>query len=185
MSDLGYLIFMAIMVVVFVVAFAVMGAKNKKYLNAQRENNTEKRAMLDLMSRVMEEQYANYTYVVGYYTQTTQKLNTTTYYYFPYILAFTVEELIVFPFIKKEGQLYVRNRLNVDWNMTDFQYKLRKNGVTITLKIMGEKMPINIDPVIKGNGIEKSDRPLCVFQEQEYEKLKMLLPEYASKAKKA
>lgn len=181
----GYspVIFLAICVIVLTAIFVVVGMQNSKYQKAQKENNTDKRDMLDLMSRVMQEAYSNYTYLVGYYTKTQQHLNSTTFYYFPYILAFTQDELIVFPFIKKEGKLYVRNRLDVDWSQTEFKYKIGKKGTTLTLKIVGEKMPINLNPVIKGCGVEKSDKPLCVFQEQEYDLFLKYLPGYQSRAK--
>ena len=177
------IIFMGIAGTAIIVAFTVMGINQKKHLKEQQADNSEKREMLDLMSRVMQEEYGKYAYVVGYYTKIQQKLGSTTYYYFPYVLAFTESEMIVFPFIKKEGRLYVRNRLDVDWNVTKLQYRIRKNSLLLRLKIAGEDMPINLNPVIKGTGTEKSDRPLCVFQEKEYEKLVAYLPGYKSMAK--
>ncbi|MBR6478791.1 MAG: hypothetical protein IKS85_10130, partial [Lachnospiraceae bacterium] len=73
----GYspVIFLAICVIVLTAIFVVVGMQNSKYQKAQKENNTDKRDMLDLMSRVMQEAYSNYTYLVGYYTKTQQHLN--------------------------------------------------------------------------------------------------------------
>lgn len=185
MGDTMEVIFVAIMVPVLIAFFVFWGIKQKKYRDGQRENNTDKRDMLDLMANVMEGAFENYSYVVGYYTKVQQHLGSTTYYYFPYILAFAPEELIIFPFIKKEGRLYVRNQLPVNFSQTELKTKTRKNGVTLNFKIAGEKMPINVDAVIKSDGTEKSDKPLCVFQEAEYEKLLSYLPKYESLAKKA
>ncbi|MCR4598035.1 MAG: hypothetical protein K5678_03260 [Acetatifactor sp.] len=186
MDDFIYVILFALLVVALIVAAIVSSKKTKKLMEAQRANNTDKRDMLDLMSKVTQEAYGNYTYVVGYYTKVKQQsLNTTAYYYFPYIVAFNAEDMIIFPFIKKEGRLYIRNELKVDWNQTQLKVKQKKNGVLLTLKIMGETMPINIDAVIKSQRVEKSDRPLAVFQEAEYEKLKALLPQFVAKSKRA
>lgn len=179
------IIVLAIAVVAIVLAFTFLAVKQNKHLKEQQSNNTEKRQMLDLMAAVMEGGFANYTYVVGYYTKIQQKIGSTVYYYFPYVLAFNAEDLIIFPFIKKEGKLYVRNRLDIDWNMTGFKYKVRKKGTWLTIKMVGETMPIRVDPVIKGSEYENTDRPLCVFQESEYAKLLELLPSFAAKAKQA
>ncbi|MBP5282278.1 MAG: hypothetical protein J6Z22_07235 [Lachnospiraceae bacterium] len=181
--DWGYMFFLAVMVVVITGAFIFMGVKQNKHQQEQKENNTEKKEMLDLMTRVMEAEYPNYTYLVGYFTKVQQKIGSTVYYYFPYILAFTSNELIIFPFIKKDKQLYIRNRLDVDWRQTELKVKYKKNGVVLTFKMLGEKMPINVDAVIKGTGVEKSDRPLCVFQEQEYDLFLKYLPGFIAKAK--
>ena len=175
-----------IALVVFIAAIGIWEAsKRKKYMKTQQETNADKRSMLDLMSKVMGEAYGNFSYLVGYYTKTTQKGNTTTYYYFPYILAFSAEELIIFPFIKKEGQLYYRNKMAVDWSATALKQKNHKKGITLTFKIVGETMPIHLDPVIDSDGTEKSDRPLGIYQEQEYQRFLGYLPGYLSKAKQA
>lgn len=176
---------LAIVFIAIICVFCVMAVKQNKHLKEQQANNTEKRQMLDLMAAVMEGEFANYTYVVGYYTKIQQKIGSTVYYYFPYVLAFNAEELIIFPFIKKEGKLYVRNRMDVNWNLTNFKYKLRKKGALLTCKMVGETMPICVDPVIKGTGMENTDRPLCVFQEQECARLMERLPFFAAKAKQA
>lgn len=179
------LIVLAIAFIAIICVFILMSVKQNNHLKDQQTNNTEKRQMLDLMATVMDSEFANYTYVVGYYTKIQQKIGSTVYYYFPYVLAFNAEELIIFPFIRKEGRLYVRNRMDVNWNLTSFMYKLRKKGALLTFKMVGETMPICVDPVIKGTGLENTDRPLCVFQEQEYAKFLERLPFFAAKAKQA
>lgn len=184
MEDLKYILILVGIAVFFIVMIVWEASKEKKYMKAQQENGTDKREMLDLMAQVMDAEYANYSYVVGRYTKTIQHGRTTTYYYFPYILAFNSEGLIIFPFIKKEGKLYIRNRLAVDWNVTEFKHVIRKKGMTLTFKIVGEVMPINVDPVIKSLGEEKSERPIGVYQEQEYQQLQSYLDIYRSRAKK-
>lgn len=183
----SYVIFLVAMVILIstTFTFVCLSIKQNKHVKEQKENNTEKQEMLDLMTKVMGDEFQKYSYLVGYYTMTKQKLNSTTFYYFPYILAFTKEELIIFPFIKEKGHLYVRNRMDVDWPNTEFRYKMRKKGLTLTIKYFGEKMSINVDPIIKGTGVEKSDRPLCVFQEAEYEKFVAYLPDYIGMSTKA
>ena len=90
---------------------------------------------------------------------------------------------MVFPFIKENGRLYLRNHLDVDWKVAGFDYKIKAKGMTITIKMAGDTLPINIDPVISSGGVEKSDRPICVYQEQEYQRLQGLLERYRSLAK--
>lgn len=182
MGDTLYIIIFVGLIIGLTVAIVVMSGKQKKYMEDQRQNNTEKQKMLELMSRALEGEYDKYSYVVGYYTKIKQHLNVTTYYYFPYILAFSEEEMNIFPFIKEGGNLYLRNRLPVNWNATKFQYKNRKKGVTLTFKMIGETMPIHVDYVIKSSGIEKSDRPIGVYQEAEVEKLKSYLEGYRSRS---
>ena len=179
-----------VLAVIFVIGVCVIAGvseskKAKQYMQKQLETSEDKRALLDLMSKILGEAFVNYTILVGYYTKVTHRGNTTTYYYFPYALAFTQDDLIIYPIIKKEGQLYYRNQMAVDWSATELKQKKRKDGVTLTFKIVGETMPIHIDPVIKSNGMEKSDRPLGIYQEQEYQRFMQYLPGYLAKAKNA
>lgn len=178
MGDIVYILLLIVVVVAVLVTVILSGKKQKAYLEAQRANNTDKQAMLDLMARALGENYEKYTYAVGYYTKIKQKLNETIYYYFPYILAFTQEEMLIFPFIKENGNLFLRNHLAVDWKVAKFDYKLKKDGMTLTFKMVGETMPIHVDSVIKGGMNERSDRPLCVFQERECAMLKGYLEGY-------
>lgn len=178
MSDEVYgLIFVGFVLVVIVLV--IIGVvSGKKYMKKQKEEGTDKRRMLDLMARVLEEKFQEFTYVVGYYTKTERYGRTTTYYYFPYIVAFNETDMIVFPFIVKEGQLYIRNHLVINWQETKMEYTANDKGIRLKLTIAGEKMPINIDKVIKSSGVEKSDRPLGIYQEAEVERLKAMLPNY-------
>lgn len=176
-----------VLILFFVVAIGAIVysmLQKKKYMRQQKETGEDKRAMLGLMAEVMGDIYEGFKYVVGYYTKTTQSGRTTTYYYFPYILAFNASQVIIFPFIKKEGKLYIRNRLPVDWNSTKFTYITKKKGFRVEFSIAGDRMPINVDSVVSSSGVEKSDRPLCVYQEQEVEELKGYLPRYKESAKK-
>lgn len=184
MSDAVWGIIGIALIVVCIVAVIYSKIKQKQYMNKQRETGEDKRAMLDLMSQVMGETYPDYTYMVGYFTKTTQHGRTTTYYYFPYILAFTSAQMIVNSFIKKEGKLYVRNQLPIDWSATKFSYSDKKKSVTMKFTIAGDLLTVNTNPVIVSGGAEKSDRPLCVYQEQEFEKLKSYLPQYKEYSKK-
>lgn len=182
MGNMSYIITLVIVVIAVLAVVIATGKKQKAYMEAQRVNNTDKQNMLQLMEQAMGESYPNFSYLVGYYTKIKQHLNSTTYYYFPYILAFSEKELLIFPFIKENGKLYLRNRLPVNWDVTKFSYKLKKNGMVLTFKMIGETMPINIDPVIKSGGVEKSDRPICVYQEREYQRMGGYLANYSAMA---
>ena len=182
MGEVSYIITLVIVVIAVLAVVIATGKKQKAYMEAQRVNNTDKQNMLQLMEQAMGESYPNFSYLVGYYTKIKQHLNSTTYYYFPYILAFSEKELLIFPFIKENGKLYLRNRLPVNWDVTKFSYKLKKNGMVLTFKMIGETMPINIDPVIKSGGVEKSDRPICVYQEREYQRMGGYLANYSTMA---
>lgn len=155
-----------------------------KYMRTQKETGSDKKAMLTMMAQVMGDAYDSFTYVVGHYTKTTRHGRTTTYYYFPYILAFNQEDVVIFPFIRQEGKLYIRNRLPVDWSNTKLKYSINKTGVKLEFTIIGEKMPIYVEQTIKSGGVEKSDRPICVYQEQEVRRLEACLPRYAGYAKR-
>ena len=178
MSDTFAIVLVAGFAIFFVGIMIYSSVSQKRYMNQQKETGEDKRAMLDLMAQVMEGAYADYTYMVGYFTKTTQSGRTTTYYYFPYILAFNASEMIIFPFIKKEGKLYIRNRLPVDWGSMGFIYTVKKKLITLKFSVAGDTVTVNTNPVIVSGGVEKSDRPLCVYQEQEYEQLKTYLPQY-------
>lgn len=184
MDDIIGMVIFAVIVVFIVGVVIYSSVAEKKYMNKQKETGEDKRAMLDLMSRIMEGAYADYTYMVGYFTKTTQQGRTTTYYYFPYIVAFNSTQMILFSFIKKEGTLYIRNRLPVDWASTKFGYTVKKKLTTLKFTIAGDLVTIHTNPVIASSGVEKSDRPLCVYQEQEYERLKSYLPQYKEYSKK-
>lgn len=167
-----------------ILIIVIPSKKMNRYTKDQKETGADKRAMLDLMSGFLEAEYALYSYAVGYFTTAVARDNVITRYYFPYILAFSTSQIIIFPFIKKEGRLFIRNQLSVDWNHTKFSYKISKNKMVLKFEIGGQKMPIVLNPVIKSDGIEKSERPLGIWQEEEFRRLGELLPQYRERARK-
>ena len=169
---------LAIALVAIIIVFTIMEIRNRKLMKEQKENNTHKKQMLDLMAEVLGEEFRRFSYIVGYYTKSVGGFNSVTYYYFPYILAYTDRELTIFPFVKKDGELHVRNRLDLDWSNAQVHYKANEKQIKLEVVVGGEKMPIFINPVIKGGYMEKSDRPLAIYQEKEYREFVNILPGY-------
>ena len=162
--------------VLMIVAIILVLRSQGKYMKKEQETGANKKALHDLMREVMGEKFELYTYLVGYYTKIKSNIGSTTYYYFPYILAFGGEGLIVFPFIKQQGKLYIRNQLPVDPKASGMKFKASEKKIAVEFKIGGEKLPIFTNPVIKSMGTENSDRPIGIYQEQEYKKFWEYLP---------
>lgn len=172
-------------VLIFVVAIVIIGKINtSKYMKNQKESGADKKKVLDAMQKQMGDRFSDYTYVVGYYTKQEQRGRTVTYYYYPYILAFTNAELIIFPFLVREGELILRNRLDINWNETELNSVENSKGTKMHIYPSGELMIINVQKVIVSNGVEKSDKPLGIYQEQEVERFISLLPQFKSYARK-
>lgn len=166
----------------FVVIFIVAKMKQAGYMKQQKESGTDKKKVTEAMQNLMGDRFTDYTYAVGYYTKEERQTRKIIYYYYPYILAFSSNELIIFPFIVKDGELILRNRLDIDWKETRLDYSVYKKGTKLHICLAGEWMPIFVHKVIESNGVEKSDRPLAVYQEQEVERLISLLPQFKSMA---
>lgn len=177
-------IYVAVVLIVIVGIIIYAQMKKSKHMKEQKETGTDKKKVMDAMQKLMGDRFSDYTYVVGYYTKTEQGSRKVTYYYYPYILAFTSTELIIFPFLVKEGELIVRNRLDVDWKETELNSTENSKGTKLHIYLGGEMMIVNVDKVIKSNGAEKSDRPLAVYQEQEVERFINTLPQLKSLAVK-
>lgn len=158
--------------------------KGSQYMKDQRENGTDKKRMMDVMSQVMKEKLNDYTYAVGNYTKTERYGRTTTYYYYSYILAFNESELAIFPFVVKDKEILLRNSMAINWDEVKFAYKVGKKGLDMTITLAGEKLMINVLKVQKSSGVEKSAEPIGIYQEAEVEKLVSYLPQYKSYAAK-
>lgn len=175
----------AFLVLAFIVAiFIYAKMQTAKYMKQQKETGADKKKVMDAMQKLMGDRFSDYTYVVGYYTKQEQRGRTITYYYYPYILAFTSAELIIFPFLVRDGELIVRNRLDINWNETELNSVESGKGTKMHIYPAGELMIINVEKVIKSNGVEKSDKPLGIYQEQEVERFISLLPQLKSLARK-
>lgn len=173
----------ALAVIVFVVVVFII-AKNKKssYMKKQKETGTDKKKVMDAMEKAMGNRFHDYTYAVGYYTKQESKPGKVIYYYYPYILAFSTSELVIFPFLMRDGELLLRNCMNIDWKETKLDYSIYKKGTKLHICVAGEWMPIYVHKVIDSDGTEKSDRPLGIYQEQEVDRLISLLPQYKNQA---
>lgn len=170
---------------IFIVAVIVMAKmKISKYMKQQKETGADKKKVMDAMQKLMGDRFPDYTYVVGYYTKQENRGRKITYYYYPYILAFSNTELIIFPFLMREGELIVRNRLDVNWKETELNSTENSKGTRLHIYLGGEMMIVNVDKVIESNGVEKSDKPLGIYQEQEVERFISMLPQLKSYAVK-
>lgn len=178
MSDIVFAIVFVGFIAVLIGLAVLTQLKQSKYVKDQKESGSDKKKMMDAMARAMQERQGEYTYAVGNYTQIERYGKKTTYYYFSYILAFNPSELIIFPFVVKDGELILRKCMNVVWNDVKFTYKLGKKGIDLTIGMGKEKLMINVPEIQKSSGVENSAEPLCVHQEAETQRLAAYLPQY-------
>lgn len=175
----------AAVVFIGIVVVLLMGLHKKSaYMKQQKETGADKKKVMDAMQKQMGDQFSNYSYVVGHYTKTEGGGGRYTYYYYPYILAFSDTALIIFSFLVKDGELIIRNRIDIDWNETELNSTENSNGTKMHIYVAGEMMIIQVEKVIKSFGVEKSDTPLGIYQEQEVERFINLLPQLKSYAVK-
>ena len=177
-------VYVVVAVAFIAVVVVMILVKKSAYMKQQKETGADKKKVMDAMQKQMGDRFPDYRYVVGFYTKTENYGSGYKYYYYPYILAFSDTELIIFPFLMRDGQLIVRNRLDINWNETELNSVENSKGTKMHLYLSGEMMIINVNKVIDSNGLEKSDKPLGIYQEQEVEHFISLLPKYKSYAKK-
>lgn len=172
-----------VVAIIVIIAFFIYVLKKKSgYMNQQKETGADKKKVMDAMQKQMGDRFPDYTYVVGFYTKTEGGGGRYTYYYYPYILAFTNAELIIFSFLMRDGQLIIRNRMDINWNETELNSSENSKGTKLHIYVSGEMMIINVNKVIDSSGIEKSDKPLGIYQEQEVERFISVLPQLKSYA---
>ena len=175
----------AVVMFIGIVAIIIYALRKKSsYMKQQKETGADKKKVMDAMQKQMGDRFSDYTYVVGFYTKTEGGGGRYTYYYYPYILAFSNTELIIFSFLMRDGELIIRNRMDINWNETELNSTENSKGTKMHIYVAGEMMIINVNKVIDSTGIEKSDKPLGIYQEQEVERFINLLPQFKSYAKK-
>lgn len=177
-------VYVAVATIFIIIAIVFYFKKKSAYMRQQKETGTDKKKVMDAMQRQMGDHFPDYTYVVGYYTKTENYGTGFKYYYYPYILAFSNTELIIFSFLMRNGELIIRSRLDINWNETELNSVEDGSGTKMHIYPAGELMIINVKKVIDSNGLEKSDKPLGIYQEQEVERFINLLPQFKSYAKK-
>ena len=177
-------VYLVVVITVIAVGVVMFFVKKSAYMKQQKENGTDKKKVMDAMQKQMGNRFPDYTYVVGFYTKTENYGRGYKYYHYPYILAFSNTELIIFSFLMRDGELIVRNRLDINWDETELNSAENSKGTKMHLYLSGEMMIINVNKVIESNGIERSDKPLGIYQEQEVERFISLLPQFKSYAKK-
>lgn len=183
-SHIAGIIIVGIMGILFITLLIMLVVSYSSYMDTQKKTGADKQKVMDIMQLFMGKQYSNYQYVVGHYTKEVSKLGQVICYYYPYILAFSDTELIIFSFLVRDGKLIIRNRLDINWQETGMHYFVsRTKTVFLYLYIEGDCMQINIPRVVNSSGIEKSDTPLGIYQEQEAYRFISLLPLYKSYCK--
>lgn len=179
----GALVFVVLVLLVVIMVIRSIVAGNR-YMKNQKETGEDKRRVQRVISEVMQDKLMDYTLAVGNYTKAERCGRTTTYYYYSYILACNAAELIIYPFVVKDGQVLLRNCMKVNWPDVKFRYKITKKRLELTFVMMGEKLAIDVPRVQNSSGIENSAEPLGIYQETEVEKLAAYLPGYKERAKK-
>ncbi len=163
----------------FIYVIVKVKMQEKQYTNEQIQSGADKRKMLDVMSEVMGNRYPEFFYVLGWYEKVEHFTNKTRTWYYSYILAFNSSEMVLFPFIVKDGKILLRNRMDIDWKDITLSYHLYREDVNLDFDLAGEKISMYIRNMIKSSGEENSSTPLAVSQKDEVERLKNYLPGYA------
>ena len=91
----------------FISLLIMLAASYSSYMKKQKKTGSDKKKVMDIMLLFMGKQYSNYQYVVGHYTKEENGFGETICYYYPYILAFSDTELIIFSFLVKNGKLII------------------------------------------------------------------------------
>lgn len=184
-SLIAGIIIVGIMGILFITLLIMLVVSYSSYMDTQKKTGADKQKVMDIMQLFMGKQYSNYQYIVGHYTKKEEnKFGEAICYLYPYILAFSDTELIIFSFLVRDGKLIIRNRLDVNWQETGMHYFVsRTKTVFLYLYIEGDCMQINIPRVVNSSGVEKSDTPLGIYQEQEAYRFISLLPLYKSYCK--
>ena len=174
--------FIAVAVVAFVVIVAVLGlVKGQKYMKTQKEEGTDRKRLMKAVADLLGDKFGDFTYAVGRYTRSERRGNTTHYWYYSYALAFNAADVLIIPFVVKDGEIRFRNLMPVNWEETSLKYRPSKKDIRVEFSIAGAAIPMFVPYVMKSSGIENSSEPLGFYQENEVERLLTYLPGYPAK----
>lgn len=181
---IGGLIIIGVNFLLFALPIIWMVVSQSSYMRKQKKTGADKKRVMDLMQRFMGERFFDYQYIVGYYTKKEPKFGKVILYYNPYILAFSDTEIIIFSFLVKNGEIILRNRLDINWQEIGMNYFVNScKTAFLRFYIEEDWLYINVSRVISSSGAEKSDKPLGIYQEQETSRFIKLLPLYKSYCK--
>lgn len=155
--------------------------QGKKYMKKQKEEGTDRKRLMDALAVVLEDKIGDFTYAVGKYTKSERRGNTTHYWYYSYVLAFNENDVLIIPFVVKEGKVLFRNLMPINWEETQLKYRPGKKDIRIDFSIAGAAITMFVPYVMKSSGVENSSEPLGFYQENEVERLLSCLPKYPAK----
>lgn len=155
--------------------------KGKQYMKKQKEEGTDRKKLMDALATVLEDKVSDFTYAVGKYTKSERRGNTTHYWYYSYALAFNENDILIVPFVVKDGQVRFRNLMPVNWEETQLKYRPGKKDIRIDFVIAGAEITMFVPYVMKSSGVENSSEPLGFYQENEVQRLLSYLPKYPAK----
>ena len=152
-----------------------------RYTKKQVASGEDKRLILNFASTIFK-QPENYTFAVGNNTVTERYGNTTTYYYYSYLLAFNQQELHVVAFKSVDHKPVYRNVITFNYNDMQLTHKRKKKDLEIDLYYAGEKQHITVSDLVKGTNNDKSDTPFAVEQTQEVQMLEQMLFQFEARS---
>lgn len=166
-------------VAVGVLFFGIWILRESRYMKQQKTQETDKKRMMEIMSQIFQDRVSEYTFVAGRNTVSEYiGPNRRRYWYYSYYIAFTRDEICIFPFVVKKKEIHLRNRLDIDWSNTSLTYKTGRKEIELDFKIAGEPLEIHVPRVCKSIGQENSSEPLGFYQEEAVERLSAYLPAY-------
>lgn len=174
----GLLIIIAVGTPILIV---VAYTTRSKYVKRQIETGEDKRIILNFAATLFK-QPENYTYAVGNYTKIENHYNSTTYYYYSYLLAFNQGELHVVAFKSVDHKPVYRNIVTFDFKEMQLTHKRRKKSLEIDLYYAGEKQHITVSDIVKGTNNDKSDTPFAIEQTREVQLLEQMIMQYEARS---
>lgn len=152
-----------------------------RYTKRQMESGEDKQILKDFAATIFK-QPENYTFAVGNNTKTERHGNTTTYYYYSYLLAFNQEELHVISFKTADHKPVCRNIMTFNYAEMQLTHKRKKKALEINLYYAGELLHMTVPDLVKGTNNDKSDTPYAVEQAHEVQMLEQMLMQYEARS---
>lgn len=152
-----------------------------RYTKKQIESGEDKRIILNFAGSLFK-QPENYTYAVGNYTKAERYGNTTTYYYYSYLLAFNQGEFHIVAFKAVDHMPVYRNIITFNFAEMQLTHRTSKKELNIDLYLAGEKQHITVPYIVKGTNNDKSDTPFALDQTGEVQFLEQMLMQYEARS---
>lgn len=156
--------------------FAII--KKGKYTKQQIASGEDKRILLEFANTILKEP-EKYTIAIGNNTVTKHTgPQTTTYYYFSYILAFNHDDFHIISFRSDKHKPVFRNIITFNFEEMQLTHKRTKKALKLQLYCAGEKQNITVPDIVRGDNIDKSDTPFAVEQAKEVQLLEQMVMNY-------